>query len=102
MESIAKPFLDMAVNYALAHREFVYGAACAWALSHVALAVRFLFGLAMKLPWLRALVVGNPDQAKQVIDEAATELKADIDAEAAAKAQAVPPSAPATGPPPAK
>lgn len=91
----------MAMDYAMSHREFVYGALVTYGLGHIPVLVRMLFGLLMRLPWLRALVQANPDAAKKIVEEAADELKADIEAEAAAKDQATPPSAPATGPPPA-
>lgn len=79
-------FQDLVVNFALAHREYFYGMATAYAISHIPQAVAFAFHMAMKWPLLRAAVVANPAQAKAIVDAIRDELDKDIDAEAAAPA----------------
>jgi hypothetical protein len=89
-------FQDMIVSFALAHREYFYGLATAYAISHIPQAVAFAFHLAMKWPWLRAAVVANPAQAKAIVDSIRSELDKDIDEEASpAPAPAAPPANPA-------
>lgn len=80
----------LALNFALAHKDYLYGVASGYALTHVPQATAFAFHQAMRIPLLRELVLKNPDESKKVLDDIATELKKDIDAEALPKS--VPPA----------
>lgn len=93
---------NIVVSFLLAHREYFYGFASAYALTHIPQAVAFLFQKAMMVPMLRAAVVANPKQAKAVIDAIRDELDKDIDAEAAAAGpiELAPAPAPAQSPAP--
>jgi hypothetical protein len=77
---------DIIVNYALAHKDYFYGIATGYALSHIPQAVHYAFHFAMKWPWLRSLVLRDPAQSKAVIDEVAKDLEKEIDEESGAKA----------------
>ena len=81
------PF-DIVASWAANHQQFLIGAAAGWGLNHIPLLVGLAFHQAMRWPWLRGLIIKNPEQAKALIAEVAKELEADIDKESA------PPKAP--------
>jgi len=81
---------DMIVNFVLAHREYLYGFAIGYALGHVPQMVSFAFNTAMKVPFIRAAVLSNPEQLKKMIDEIEQTLDKEIDEEVAASKPAPP------------
>ena len=72
------------------------------ATAHIPFLTRTAFGAALKIPFFRAWIVGNPAQAEEWIDEISKELKQDIEQAAAAPAPAAAPAAaaPAAAPKP--
>lgn len=84
---------NLLINLALAHKEYLYGIATGYAIAHIPEAVLYLFKLAMRVPWLRAAILSNPKQSKEIIDSIARELDKDIDAEVAAEQPAALPPA---------
>lgn len=68
------------------------------ATAHIPFLTRTAFGLALKVPIVRAWIVGNPAQAEEWVDEISKELKQDIEQAAAAPAPA-PAAAPAAAAP---
>jgi predicted NBD/HSP70 family sugar kinase len=75
---------NLLINWALDHQQYFIGLASGYALAHIPAMVLYAFKLAMKVPWLRAQVVANPKQAKEIVDAIAKELDKDIDNEASA------------------
>ena len=73
---------NLIINFALAHQEFVYGAAAGYAIGHIPQMTLMVFHLAMKIPWLRAAIIKDPKKAKAIIDAIHDELDKDIDEEA--------------------
>lgn len=76
---------NLIINWAMNHQQYFIGLATGYALAHIPAMVLYAFQLAMKIPWLRAQVVANPKQAKEIVDAIAKELDKDIDEEAAKK-----------------
>jgi len=74
---------QMLLNYAVSHQQFFVGAATGYALAHIPDATLFAFHQAMRVPWFRAAILSNPEQAKKVLRQIESELEKDIDAEAA-------------------
>lgn len=79
---------QMLLNYAVSHQQFFVGAATGYAIAHIPEATLFAFHLAMRIPWFRAAILANPEQAKKVVKAIADELSKDIDAEAGTAATA--------------
>jgi hypothetical protein len=74
--------MTLALNWAAAHQQFVYGAILGWAGSHPRVIVKALFQAAMKLPALDALVKAHGPALHAWVKEGADELVQDIDAQA--------------------
>lgn len=74
---------DMIINFAIAHKDYFFGLATGYAISHIPQMVCYVFHLAMKIPWLRSAVIQNPKQAKAIVDAIRDELDKDIDDEVA-------------------
>lgn len=49
------------------------------ATAHIPFLTRTAFGAALKIPFFRAWIVGNPQQAEAWVDEISKELKQDIE-----------------------
>ena len=81
---------NLAISFIQAHQQYFIGIATGWAFAHIPAVVLAVFRLAMRIPWLRAAVVANPAQAKQIIDSIQKAIDDDIDAEAASSKAAAP------------
>jgi len=70
---------SLALNFALAHKDYVIGAVVGYSFAHVRLAVDYVFDLLDKFPAFHAFVVKNAADEKAAIDAAADEAKKKID-----------------------
>jgi triphosphoribosyl-dephospho-CoA synthetase len=80
--------MNIIMNWAASHQQFLAGAVLGWASTHPRVIVKALFQAAMKLPALDALVKKNGPALHAWVKEGAEELVQDIDA------QALPPAPP--------
>jgi len=71
----------MAMNWVVNHHEFLLGIAAGWAAANIPVLVGFVFDQAMKVPYLRALVLRNPAKIKAYIKEIEDALEKEIDEE---------------------
>lgn len=78
---------EMLTNWGLSwvanHHQFLLGIAAGWAVAHVPLMVSFAFNQAMRVPYLRGLVLKNPEQIKAWIKEIEDTLEKEINEEVA-------------------
>lgn len=74
---------NLIAGWVVNHQQYLLGIASGWALANIPKVVAIAFHYAMQVPWLRAAVVANPEQAKAIVAQIAAELDKDIDAEAA-------------------
>lgn len=72
---------NLIAGWALNHKDFLIGLASGWAAAHVPLLVSFAFNQAMRVPYLRGLVLSNPTQIKAYLKEIEDTLDKEIDEE---------------------
>ncbi len=72
---------NMAMNWVVNHHEFLLGIAAGWAAANIPVLVGFVFDQAMKVPYLRSLVLRNPAKIKAYIKEIEDALEKEIDEE---------------------
>lgn len=85
---------NLIMSFLMSHQDYIIGIAVGYALANIPQMVGIVFNAAMKVPFLRAAVLKNPEGIKKAIDEVEQAIDKEIDEEVELEKKAAKPVTP--------